>query len=166
MMYVLYIVMFVIANFLVLKFGKIGVLLASSIFIPFDFVIRCYFQEKWVGKALMLRIGSLILVSSIISYFVNYDLKNIAIASFFSFLSSQIIATILYQLLKEREYFIKVNGSDLFAIITDSIIFQSIAFGSIVWKITVGQILIKFIGGFIWYLILFQLLKIQKKWST
>lgn len=166
MKYLIYIAMFIIANFLVLNFGKTGILIASSIFIPFDFVMRCYFQETWKGKDLVFRMGGLILIASVISYFMNYEVKEIAIASFFSFLSSQIIAAILYQLLKKRDYLIKVNGSDLFAIIVDSVIFQSIAFGGIAWGITGGQILIKFVGGFVWYLILFKLLKIQKKWEN
>ena len=131
MKYVIYIAMFVIANFLVLNFGKMGILIASSIFIPFDFVMRCYFQETWKGKDLVLRMGGLILIASVISYFMNYEVKDIAIASFFSFFSSQITAAIIYQLLKKRDYLIKVNGSDLFAIIVDSVIFQSIAFGGI-----------------------------------
>ena len=40
MKYLIYIAMFIIANFLVLNFGKTGILIASSIFIPFDFVMR------------------------------------------------------------------------------------------------------------------------------
>ena len=75
MKYVIYIAMFVIANFLVLNFGKTGILIASSIFIPFDFVMRCYFQETWKGKDLVLRMGGLILIASVISYFMNYEVK-------------------------------------------------------------------------------------------
>lgn len=166
MIYLLYIIMFLIANFLVLKFGKIGIFIASSIFIPFDFVIRCYFQEKWKGKELLFKMGGLILIASFLSYLINYDVKNIAIASFFSFLISQTIAIFIYQILKRKSYLVKVNGSDLIAIITDSIVFQWIAFNVILFEITSTQILIKTIGGIFWYLILFKYLKIQEKWNT
>lgn len=166
MIYLLYIIMFIVANFLVLKFGKIGIFIASSVFIPFDFVIRCYFQEKWNGRQLIFKMGGLILIASIISFLMNYQVKNIAIASFFSFLISQTMAAFIYQNLKQKSYLIKVNGSDFIAIITDSIIFQWIAFNIVLFEITATQVLIKTIGGIFWYFILFKYLKIQEKWNT
>jgi len=162
---ILYIGAFIMANLLVLKFGKIGILISSLIFIPFDFIMRCFFQETLKGKELYLKLGGLILIAGVISFIINSDVKNIAIASFFSFISSQVTAGIIYNYLKNKTYLIKVNGSDLIAIVIDSIIFQYIAFNMLDYKITLSQIVIKFIGGFIWYVVLFKIFKIQKKWN-
>lgn len=84
---------------------------------------------------------------------------NIAVASLLGFTAAQITSGILYQLLIKQPTFIKVNGSDIVAIVFDSIVFQLIAFGMFNENVTIGQIIIKFTGGLIWYFIIFKLFK-------
>lgn len=151
----LYLLVFVLANFVVLLFGQNGLLITALLLIPFDFVIRCLFHEQWKGKELILKLGALVIVSSLLTYVVNSDSKNIALGSAFGFIAAQIIAGIFYQLTINKKPFIKVNGSDALGIFVDSIIFQLVAFGSIDYYITVTQISLKLIGGLFWYWIIF-----------
>ena len=163
--YLLYILAFVISNFLVLKFGANGLLFSSLFFITFDFVMRCLFHESYKGIKLILRLFLLVLIAAIITYVINYDTKLIAIASVIGFTSAQIAAGTLYQLLIKKSYLIKVNGSDFIGIIIDSFLFQLIAFSFIDYRITIGQIILKIIGGLFWYWVFFKKIKIQKTWE-
>lgn len=160
----LYLLAFVLSNFIVLWFGPLGLIFTALFLIPFDFVIRCLFHEQWKGWELFLKLGSLVAVASLLTYLINHESKNIAIASMVGFLCAQITAGIFYQLTIKKPFFIKVNGSDAIGIIFDSIVFQLIAFGIITPQITLSQITMKIFGGIVWYWIIFVKLKLHKKW--
>jgi len=159
----LYLAAFTLANFIVLWFGKTGLIFTALLLIPFDFVMRCMFHEQWKGIELIAKLGALVAVSSAITYLINQDAKNIALASVGGFISAQIVAGIFYQLTIKKSYFIKVNGSDAVGIILDSIVFQMIAFGFITYEITLSQTLLKIIGGFFWYWVIFVKLKLHAR---
>jgi uncharacterized PurR-regulated membrane protein YhhQ (DUF165 family) len=161
---IIYLSAFVFANFIVLWFGKYGLIFTALFLIPFDFVMRCLFHEQWKGIELITKLGSVVLIASLLTYIINIEAKNIAIASSIGFISAQIVAGIFYQLTIKKSYFIKVNGSDFFGIIADSIIFQIIAFSSINYDITISQTILKIIGGLFWYWLFFVKLKLQEKW--
>lgn len=160
----LYLLAFILANFLVIWFNQLGLIITALIIIPFDFVMRCSFHEDWKGAELIVKLGSLVIVASLITYLINSEYQNIALGSMLGFMSAQIVSGILYQLLIRRSYFIKVNGSDAIGILIDSIIFQLTAFSVIVPEITISQFLLKIIGGMFWYWIIFVKFKLQKKW--
>jgi uncharacterized PurR-regulated membrane protein YhhQ (DUF165 family) len=159
----LYLLAFVLANFIILWFGPKGLIFTSLFLIPFDFVIRCMFHEQWKGKELIIKLGLLVLIASIITYVINKNSLNIALGSCFGFIMAQIFAGIFYQAFIKESYFIKVNGSDFIGIIVDSIVFQTIAFNFVDIKISISQILLKVLGGLFWYWIIFKKLKLQKK---
>jgi uncharacterized PurR-regulated membrane protein YhhQ (DUF165 family) len=160
----LYLVAFVLANFIVLWFGAKGLIFTAIFLIPFDFIIRCLFHEQWKGKELILKLGGLVSVASLLTYLINHNAINIALGSMFGFISAQIFAGIFYQLNIKRSYFVKVNGSDVVGIICDSIVFQLVAFSVINPNITLSQTLLKVAGGLLWYWIIFVKLKLQDKW--
>jgi uncharacterized PurR-regulated membrane protein YhhQ (DUF165 family) len=120
------------------------------------------FHEQWKGKELILKLGTLVIVASFITYLINKQSINIALGSAFGFISAQIVAGIFYQTFIKSNYFIKVNGSDLIGIISDSIVFQLIAFSFVDIKISIGQILLKMLGGLFWYWVIFKKLKLYK----
>lgn len=155
----LYLLAFVFANFIVLWFGQYGLIFTALFLIPFDFIMRCMFHEQWKGKELIVKLGSLVLVSSLFTYLINSDSKNIALGSTFGFISAQIVAGVFYQLNIKKSTFFKVNGSDAIGILIDSIIFQLIAFHSIDLYVTTSQFVLKLIGGLFWYWLLFIKLK-------
>ena len=159
----LYLLAFVFANFIVLWFGSKGLIFTALFLVPFDFVIRCLFHETWKGMELFLKLGALVLIASALTYVINRDSLNIALGSACGFIAAQIAAGIFYQLTIKRNFFIKVNGSDAVGILIDSIIFQIVAFEIIIPSITLSQFLLKIVGGFFWYWIIFIRLKLQEK---
>ncbi len=161
----LYLLAFIIANFIVLWFGPTGLVFTALFIIPFDFVMRCIFHEQWKGVELILKLGALVVAASSITLLINYDAKNIAIGSACGFIVAQIFAGIFYQLTIKKTYLIKVNGSDAIGILADSIVFQYVAFSFIDCRITIAQFILKLVGGFFWYWLIFVKFKLQDKWS-
>lgn len=159
----IYLLAFILSNFIVLWFGATGLIFTALLLIPFDFVMRCMFHERWKGIELIIKLGALIILSSLITYIINADSKSIALGSMFGFASAQIAAGIFYQIVIRKSYLIKVNGSDLIGILFDSIVFQYVAFNIIDFNITISQTMLKFMGGLFWYWILFNKLKLQDK---
>lgn len=157
----LYLTALVISNLVVKHYGAPGLYFASSVLIPFDFICRCIFHETWKGKQLVINLLILTVVSGIITIAINIEAVNIATASFFGIIAVQISAGITYQILKKTKYLYKVNISDIVAVIFDSLTFQLIAFSVINWQVTSLQMLIKIIGGLIWYIIIFKIIKIK-----
>jgi hypothetical protein len=157
----IYVLAVIAANFLVLYFGKYGLWFSSMLLIPFDFVMRCYFHEKWRGQELVYKLGMLIGAGSLATYLINFNTLNIAVASAVGFVIANIAAGLFYQAVIKRSKFIKVNGSDIVAICVDSLFFQYIAFGMLDPVVTVGQIIVKICGGLLWYYILFHGFKMQ-----
>lgn len=160
----IYLLAFVLSNFIVLWFGATGLIFTALFLIPFDFVMRCLFHETWKGKELIFKLGALVLTASLLTFLINKNTLNIAIASSVGFISAQLFAGVFYQFFINRSYFVKVNGSDAVGILVDSLIFQLIAFSVILPEITVSQFLLKIAGGLFWYWIIFVKLKLQEKW--
>ena len=160
----IYLAAFVFANFIVVWYGKTGLIFTALFLIPFDFVMRCMFHETWKGKELLFKLGGLTLAASVLTYFINRDALNIAAGSAVGFIAAQILAGIFYQWAIKKAYWIKVNGSDLFGIVTDSIVFQLVAFASVDFSITLSQTILKLVGGIAWYYVIFVRLKLHKKW--
>lgn len=104
----------------------------------------------------------LTLASGLVTFIINREALNIAVASFCGFIAAQIGAGIFYQKNKNKSWFYKVNVSDLIAIVFDSVVFQLVAFSVLSLQVTAGQIVIKFLGGLLWYFILFKLIKLNK----
>ena len=161
----LYLLAFILANFIVLHFGPVGLIFTALFLIPFDFVMRCMFHEQWKGLELILKLGLLVVVASIITYLINSASLNIALGSMTGFISAQIVAGIFYQMFIKKSYFIKVNGSDAVGILMDSVVFQLVAFSFVDLDITVGQFVLKIIGGFFWYWMIFEHWKLHEKWK-
>jgi uncharacterized PurR-regulated membrane protein YhhQ (DUF165 family) len=160
----LYLLAFVLSNFIVLCFGAKGLIFTALFLIPFDFVMRCMFHETWKGKELILKLGALVFTASVLTFLINRDTLSIAIASSVGFILAQLFAGVFYQFFINRSYFIKVNGSDAIGILVDSLVFQLIAFSVILPEITISQFILKIIGGLFWYWIIFVKLKLQDKW--
>jgi hypothetical protein len=154
---------FIFANFIVLFFGSWGLVFTALFLVPFDFVMRCYFHESWQGWELFFKMGALVAVSSIATFLINISALNIAAASCCGFIAAQACASVFYQLTIKRSYFVKVNGSDIVAIIADSIVFQIVAFSVFDFTVFLSQFVLKTIGGFFWYWVLFSKKDEQKK---
>ena len=150
----LYLVAIVLANLTVAWFGPRMVIINAFLFIGLDLTARDYLHEAWHGRGLLWKMTLLIGAGSVISYALNKDAAQIAIASFIAFACAAIADTIIYHLLKERIYLVKVNGSNIVSALVDSLIFPTLAFGVFMPLIIMGQFAAKVGGGFVWSIIL------------
>lgn len=155
----LFLIAIVAADLVITHFGPKALPFTAFFLIPFDLVTRDILHEKWKGKCLWPKIGVLVLSGGIISYLLNQDALNVAKASVLAFACATFINTVIYQLLYAFKTIIKMNVSNLFAAITDSVIFPFIAFGVLPLDIMITQSLAKFGGGILWSTLFVLLLK-------
>jgi hypothetical protein len=151
---VLYLAAIILANLSSAHFGPGASVVNAFLFIGLDLTSRDKLHDKWQGRSFVWKMGTLIAVGSLISWLLNRNAGTIAMASFVAFASAAIVDTVIYQLLHKRDYLVKVNGSNVFSALTDSIIFPTLAFGGFMPLVTLGQFAAKVAGGFVWALIL------------
>lgn len=159
----LFLLAFIGANLVVKYFGAPGLVIASFILVPLDLVLRCLIHEKLTGKRLVLLLSGLTIAAAVITYLINRDAKWVALGSIAGFTAAQVFGGTFYQLAKpvSDSWFLKVNVSDLIAIVFDSIAFQLVAFSDIDIYVLLGQMGIKFCGGLLWYYIIFKWTKLH-----
>ena len=150
----LYLVAIVLANLSVAHFGPSSTIVNAFLFIGLDLTSRDKLHEAWHNNGLIWKMGLLIATGSLISWLLNRNAGQIALASFIAFACAAVVDTIVYQILRKQKYMVKVNGSNIFSAATDSIIFPTIAFGGFLPWITLGQFAAKVFGGAIWAIIL------------
>jgi len=156
MIYVaMYLAAIIAANLLVAEFGPAISVFNAFMFIGFDLTARDALHERWHGRNLIRNMAALIAAGSLLSYALNKDAGQIALASFVAFSAAAILDTVVYQRLINRPWWQKINGSNIAGAGADSIIFPLVAFG---WPpllfIMLGQFVAKVAGGAVWSVIL------------
>lgn len=144
-----YLFAIVVANLMVTTFGQSVLYITAFLIIPFDLLARDILHEKWKKNNLFLRLFVLIVTGSVLSYVLNTESWIIGIASCFGCLFAGIANTIVYHLVYATKHFFRMNFSNAFAVIVDSVVFIVIAFGFDL-QIVVIQIFVKFFGGMLW----------------
>lgn len=155
---VMYLVAIVMANLLVAAFGTKMVIVNAFVLIGLDLTARDRLHDAWRGGHLWWKMFLLIGAGSVLSYILNRDAGQIALASFVAFAAAGVIDAIIYHLLGRYPRWMRVNGSNVPSALVDSIVFPTVAFGGFLPWITLGQFAAKVAGGFVWSLVL------QKKW--
>ncbi len=154
MIYVaLYLTAIVLANLTVAAFGPNMVIVNAFLFIGLDLTARDRLHDAWRGNQLALKMTALIAAGSIISYVINRDAAQIALASFIAFAAAAIVDALVYHLLGKYPRWLRINGSNIPSALVDSLLFPTIAFGAFLWPIVLGQFLAKVLGGFAWSLV-------------
>lgn len=152
----LYLISIVLGNLLVAYLGPPGIIITSFVFIPFDFIIRCYIHELYSGKKLYFNLFVIVLLGGVLTYLLNADAKSVAVGSVCGFILATFVGSLVYQITIKKNEFLKVNFSDMMALISDSILFQAVAFGHINLGVLVAQMAIKLLGGLAWYYFLIK----------
>lgn len=142
------------ANLLVAKFGPAVTIVNAFLFIGLDMTTRDALHEEWNGRSLWPKMALLIAAGSGLSWLLNRGAGQIALASCVAFLLSGAADALVYTILENRARMVKINGSNVISAAVDSIAFPSIAFGSFMPGVVLGQFASKVIGGFVWSLIL------------
>ena len=150
---VMYLAAIVLANITVAMFGPQMTIVNAFLFIGLDLTARDRLHDAWHGNHLLLKMTALIGAGSILSWVINRDTSQIAIASFVAFALAAIVDTVAYQLLGNYPRWLRVNGSNIPSALVDSIVFPTLAFGVFLPAIVLGQFLAKTLGGFFWSLV-------------
>ena len=150
---VIFIAALVLANLLVAMLGPWFSVFNSFLLIGLDLSIRDKLHDTWQTH-LPIKMGGLILVASGISYLLNPATGMIATASFVAFALSMVADTLAYHFLRQKQWFIRSNGSNLVGAGVDSLVFPTIAFGGLMPEIVLLQFISKVGGGFVWSFIL------------
>lgn len=146
-----YLVSIVSANLLVNHFGPESSKYIAFAIVGFDLTLRDKLHKSWENKHLWFKMFILICTGSLLSYVVNQDSKQIALASCVAFLGAGFVDTIVFAYLSERSDKVRINGSNICSSVVDSILFPSIAFGMpLLYEVIVWQIVAKIGGGYVW----------------
>lgn len=146
----MYLAAAVLANLSTAFFGVYASILNAFLFIGLDLTARDKLHDAWQGKYLWWKMFALIAVGSGISYLLNKDAGSIALASLAAFGAAGLVDALVYQYLHDKPWMVKVNGSNIFSALADSLVFPTIAFGGFLPLIVLGQFAAKVTGGFIW----------------
>ena len=147
----IYLAAVVAADLLVAHFGQVALLFTSWVLIPLDLVLRDLLHDVWKSeKNFILRMSSLVLSASIISYLINSGSGPVATASFLAFSASGIAATAVYQLMLAKPRLAKMNVANAVSSVLDSVIFPMVAFGGFNLALSSAQAASKFLGGLVW----------------
>lgn len=151
----IYLAAIVVANLSVAAFGPSVTIINAFWLIGLDLTLRDRLHDRWSRDQLMLRMGALIAAGGVISYAVNRDAGQIALASTVAFTVAATLDAVVYSLLSGRSRLVRVNTSNLVGAAADSFLFPAIAFGPpLLWPIIFGQFAAKVLGGFFWSLVL------------
>jgi hypothetical protein len=151
---VLYLVAVVAANLTVAMWGPSMTIVNAFLFIGLDLTSRDKLHDAWHGRGLWWKMALLIGTGSALSWVLNRDAGQIALASFVAFACAGVADAATYQLLHKREYLVRVNGSNVISAAVDSVIFPTLAFGALMPAIVLGQFVAKVSGGAVWSLVL------------
>ena len=150
---IMYLVAIILANLTVAAFGPNMVIINAFLFIGLDLTARDHLHDTWRGNKLLPKMVALIAAGSILSWALNRNAGPIALASFVAFAAAAIVDAVIYQLMGKYPRWLRVNGSNVPSAFVDSIIFPTMAFGSFLWPIVLGQFVAKTLGGFVWSLL-------------
>lgn len=150
---VIYLVAIVLANLSVAAFGPSVVIINAFLFIGLDLTARDRLHDAWRSNNLLFKMVGLIASGSLLSWVLNREAGQVALASFCAFAAAAIVDTAVYHLLGNYPRWLRINGSNLPSALIDSIVFPTLAFGAFLWPIVLGQFAAKALGGFVWSLI-------------
>jgi queuosine precursor transporter len=149
---VMYLVAIVLANLSVAAFGPGVAIVNAFLFIGLDLTARDHLHDAWRGRRLLPKMAALIGAGSLLSWLLNREAGQIALASFVAFAAAGTVDAFVYHLLGSYPRWLRINGSNVPSALVDSLVFPTLAFGAFLWTIVLGQFLAKTTGGFVWSL--------------
>ena len=143
-----YLAAVIAANLSATAFGPDWTIVNAFLFIGFDLTMRDHLHETWKGDPK--RMAGLIAAGSVLSWLVNRDSGKIAVASLIAFAAAGLTDWIVYQIRQRQPRWRKQTESNVVSAAVDSLVFPTLAFGSVLPWITLGQWIAKIAGGGIW----------------
>ena len=154
-MIVLYLAAIVAANLLTAQYGPGISIVNAFLFIGLDLTSRDALHERWRHNHLWSKMFGLIATGSALSWVLNRNAGQIALASLIAFAAAGLVDLVVYQWVRSRfSRITSVNGSNVISAMVDSTVFPTIAFGGFLPWVTLGQWAAKVGGGLVWLWIL------------
>lgn len=150
----IYILAVVAANFSAFLFGPAITPFNSFLFIGLDLSLRDSLHDSWSGHNVHGKMAALILIGGAISYMLNPSMGQIALASSVSFVMSAFADHFAYASCSNRHFLVRSNTSNIAGAAVDSVVFPTMAFGTLMPEIILAQFVAKTAGGFIWSVVL------------
>lgn len=149
MIIVFYVLTVVLANFTTLWLGPNMTIVNAFFLIGLNLVLRDILHYRLTTVQMFGLVG----LTGIISYALSPDVGRIAIASLAAFFFSTIADWLVFAK-TTGSWFSRSNKSNTAGAVVDSLVFPTIAFGSLMPAIVIGQFAAKTFGGFVWSVML------------
>lgn len=143
----------VTANLSSTLFGPGASIANAFLLIGLDLTARDKLHDAWKGH-IFRNMAALIAAGSVLSWLINRDAGQIAVASLVAFAAAATVDALAYTAMARWPRLYRVNGSNVLSAAVDSLVFPTLAFGGFMPLITVGQWAAKVGGGFLWSLVL------------
>ena len=140
-----YAVAMTVANLAVSAFGPAITPINAFVLIGLDLALRDWLHFRlrpW-------QMGALIGVTGLLTYLLNDAAAQIAIASAASFTVAALVDWAVFSRLK-GSWMRRSAGSNVAGAAVDSLVFPTLAFGSLMPSIVLAQFVCKVIGGAVW----------------
>jgi hypothetical protein len=153
----MYLSAIVIANLTFAHFGAnpyADALICMS-FIGLDLTSRDTLHDAWHNHHLKLKMLILILSGGLLSFLLNRNTGQIALASTLAFFLTSTSDTLVYTYMEKRSRLLRSNTSNVVSAAVDSFSFPLLAFGfPLLWVIVLVEFVSKVFGGYVWSLLL------------
>lgn len=116
-------------------------------------VIRDRLHDIWREHRVP-KMAALIVTGSVLAWLVVPDAGRIGLASGIAFLCSETVDALVYGLVHRWPWLERSNTSNFFGAAVDSLVFPTLAFGGLLWSITVGQFTAKVAGALLFTLLI------------
>lgn len=146
---IVYALAMTIANLSIAEFGPKVSPINAFFLIGLDLALRDWLQVKLKTRDM----GLLILASGGITYLLNPSAEMIAIASAIAFTGAAVVDWAVFTKVA-GSWFKRANTSNVAGAAVDSLLFPTIAFGSLMPHIVLMQFVAKVCGGYVWALLL------------
>lgn len=142
---VIYAVAMTVANLLVAKFGPVVTPINAFVLIGLDLALR-----DWLHVRLKTwQMGALIVATGLLTYALNQNAGIIAVASAVAFTAAAVIDWSIFARLT-GSWIKRSNVSNVAGAAIDSLVFPTIAFGTLMPSIVAMQFVAKVLGGAVW----------------
>jgi uncharacterized PurR-regulated membrane protein YhhQ (DUF165 family) len=141
----IYAIAMTLANLTVATFGPSVTAINAFVLIGLDLALR-----DWLHVRLKIwQMGGLIIATGLITYALNPSAGKIAVASAVAFTAASLVDWGTFIKLRGTWLF-KANGSNIAGAAVDSLLFPTIAFGTLMPGVVIAQFFAKIAGGALW----------------
>lgn len=139
------------ANLITAQFGPEASIYTSFFLVGLTLVLRDSLHDHWKEHRVP-KMAALIVTGSVLAYLVTPDAGRIGLASGIAFLAAESVDALVYHAVRFWPWLERSNFSNFFGAAVDSLVFPTVAFGSLMWGITMGQFTAKVAGALLFTL--------------